>query len=424
MNFTVSWTNPHVSTYWDGLNGVPETFRRAVTPDSYTERLPPTVQPPAEPNAPNISDEHLFRDRGWRSEAPIQLWPIYDQSEHQGRNQLLNNWSPGVTLDAPEPMARAIAYILCGIMLPRAIEQTVMPPERNNFTHLEEFPEELRQQAANNNQNQQPHHEQVAELFGPQADEQSNSSRSRSRSPVDELNPVRLQEEQLLVTPEEVIQQHEGQFKFERDYVRPEWHMISNDRYRPAFIAFFSQIIGNIIQASPTELPSITTLTELVQSALNEYRAIHRAEWPQGQRYRHYQNFNEYQAREFILGRMAGWLLARNTVPQGRQPDINIFRPNEREVDLMQRNGTLDAYTNTVRTVHHLFTTINHQWLTFIVDQEANSLIMADDIAYTRSVAYVRILLRLTTHVIAELTQHQGIQTITLQHLQDRAYTE
>ena len=49
---------------------------------------------------------------------------------------------------------------------------------------------------------------------------------------------------------------------------------------------------------------------------------------------------------------------------------------------------------------------------------------MADDIAYTRSVGYVRIWLRMTGHVIAELTQHQGIQMITPQQLQDRAYTE
>lgn len=34
-----------------------------------------------------------------------------------------------------------------------------------------------------------------------------------------------------------------------------------------------------------------------------------------GQRYRNYQNFNEYQAREFILRRIAWWLLATNTVP-------------------------------------------------------------------------------------------------------------
>ena len=142
-------------------------------------------------------------------ETSIKLWPIYDRTEHQGRNQLLNDWSPGVILDAPEPMAQAIAYILGGIMLPRALERTVMPPMRNNFTHLEEFPQGLRQQEADNNQNQQPHHIPVNQLFGPQDDEQSNSTRSRSRSPMDELNPARLQEESLLVTPEEVIRQHE-----------------------------------------------------------------------------------------------------------------------------------------------------------------------------------------------------------------------
>ena len=80
------------------------------------------MQPPAEPNAPNISEEHLFRNRGWRLEAPIQLWPIYDRTEHRGRSQLLNDWNPGVILEASEPMAQAIAYILCGIMLPRALE--------------------------------------------------------------------------------------------------------------------------------------------------------------------------------------------------------------------------------------------------------------------------------------------------------------
>ena len=134
---------------------------------------------------------------------------------------------------------------------------------------------------------------------------------------MDDLNPVRLQEEQLLINPEEVIQQHEWQFKLEQDYIRPEWNMIPNDQYRPAYIALFTRIIGNIIQAFPTELPPTAALTELVRTATEEYRAIHRAEWPQGQRYRNYRNFNEYQAREFILGRMAGWLLATNTVPQG-----------------------------------------------------------------------------------------------------------
>ena len=55
-------------------------------------------------------------------------------------------------------MAQAIAYIICGIMLPRALERTIMPPMRNNFTHLEEFPQELRNQEAVDNQNQQAHH--------------------------------------------------------------------------------------------------------------------------------------------------------------------------------------------------------------------------------------------------------------------------
>ena len=114
--------------------------------------------------------------------------------------------------------------------------------------------------------------------------------------------------------------------------------MIPDDNYRAAYIVLFTQVIGNIIQAFPIALPPTATLTELVRTTAEDYRTILRAEWPQGQRFRNYRNFNEYQAREFILGRMAGWLLATNTVPQGRQPDINIFRPNEREVDLMRQS--------------------------------------------------------------------------------------
>lgn len=77
----------------------------------------------------------------------------------------------------------------------------------------------------------------------------------------------------------------------------------------------------------------------------------------------------------------------------------------------MQRNGTLlDAYTNTLRIVQRLFTTINHQWLKFIAEQEANSLIMADEIAYTRSVAYVRIWLRMAGHIKPNWPKTKGFK--------------
>ena len=123
--------------------------------------------------------------------------------------------------------------------------------------------------------------------------------------------------------------------------------MISNDRYRASYIVLFTRIIGNITQAYPTELPPTAVFNGIVGIAIEDYRPIHRSEWPLGQRYQNYRHFTEYQAREFILGRIAGWLLVKNTMPRGRQPDFNIFRPNEREVEIMQRYGTLVAYNNT-----------------------------------------------------------------------------
>lgn len=146
---------------------------------------------------------------------------------------------------------------------------------------------------------------------------------------MDELNHARLQEENLLMTPEEVttrmaiqIRSISSPTRMEHD---PQWslstrlHRTFHSDYRKHHTSF------------PTELPPTATLNKIVQTVTEEYRTIDRAEWPQGQRYRNYQNFSEYQAREFILGRIAGWLLVTNTVAQGRQPDINIFRPNKRE---------------------------------------------------------------------------------------------
>ena len=148
---------------------------------------------------------------------------------------------------------------------------------------------------------------------------------------MDELNPAQLQEEQLLVTPEEVIQQHEWQYRFEQDQSRPEWHMITNDRYRASYIVLFTRIIGNITQAYPVELPPRAVIEGIVEAAIEEYRPIHRNEWPQGQRYQNYRQFTEYQTREFILGRIAGWLLVTNTLPQSRHQTLTSSdRMNEK----------------------------------------------------------------------------------------------
>ena len=63
---------------------------------------------------------------------------------------------------------------------------------------------------------------------------------------------------------------------------------------------------GNIIQTYPAELPPMAVLPENVRTAIDEYRPIHRNYWPLSQRYSNYRDFTEYQAREFILGRIAG----------------------------------------------------------------------------------------------------------------------
>lgn len=144
--------------FWNGLTGAPEPFRRAVTPDYYTNCLPQSVQPRAEPNCPNISDVQLFRNRGWRLEGLVQLWPVYDRTEHRGRSQLLNAWNPSIIFGAPETMVQAIAYILCGITLPKAFVRTFISALRNGFTHLEEFSKELRQQLTDAIRNALPQH--------------------------------------------------------------------------------------------------------------------------------------------------------------------------------------------------------------------------------------------------------------------------
>ena len=92
---------------------------------------------------------------------------------------------------------------------------------------------------------------------------------------MEELNPVRLQEEQLLVTPEEVVQQHDWQYRFEHDQIRPEWHLITDDQYRASYIVLFTRIIGNLTQAYPTELPPTAVFDNIVETAIEEYRPIH-----------------------------------------------------------------------------------------------------------------------------------------------------
>ena len=53
-------------------------------------------------------------------------------------------------LKSNDTAVRAIAFILCGITLPRAEQRVFLSELRNNFTHLEEFPNELRQIIADN----------------------------------------------------------------------------------------------------------------------------------------------------------------------------------------------------------------------------------------------------------------------------------
>ena len=77
---------------------------------------------------------------------------------------------------------QAIAYILCGIMLPRAYELTFMPAIRNNFSYLEEFPEELRRVIAQNVPTAVPPPQPAP------AQQELDAASDRSRSPVNEPN--------------------------------------------------------------------------------------------------------------------------------------------------------------------------------------------------------------------------------------------
>ena len=139
----MDWTNPINYRLWNGLTRAQEETRQAVMMDHYDQQLPRMERQP-DPSAPNDSDQTLFIGRGWNLNRPIRLHPIYDQSEHQGRNRHINEWSPHLMLQSENTVVQAIAYILCGIMLPRAYELAFMPAIRNNFSHLEEFPDELR----------------------------------------------------------------------------------------------------------------------------------------------------------------------------------------------------------------------------------------------------------------------------------------
>lgn len=114
----------------------------------------------------------------------------------------------------------------------------------------------------------------LAQILAPQLaqhelapSEASTPSRSRSRFPINELHPAQIQEENLLVTPEDIIQQHEWQYRFEQDQIRPEWHIITSDRYRASYIALFTRIIGIITQTYPAELPPMAVLHENVRTA-------------------------------------------------------------------------------------------------------------------------------------------------------------
>ena len=175
---------------------------------------------------------------------------------------------------------------------------------------------------------------------------------------------------------------------------RQDWNlitMITNDQRRSSFIALVTRVLGNLAQIFPNGPHPNASFAKIVQNAINEYRPYHRENWPQDPCYDNYRELTDYQTRELLLGKIDGYLQITDALSRGRQPDLNVFRPSEMELNAMRNNGTLDAFNTLKRTIQNLFITINYQWLNFTIYEESLAHITQDELTYTRCVIYVRL---------------------------------